>query len=173
MWRYFSKINIDTLVDIARWKKEQQQHGKDDTTTTFADLRKRFGQHRKSIKNRMKKLYNRNGSCDVDHDKMHTNGNGIEINHMNGHDTSATSSSDSTDKVNRCASKNEGFSAYFNKRDRHLFSSMLKKSRTSLTFDDASRKKIINLGVRNGVKNKPTPNLNVNKLKHSFFLIPM
>lgn len=179
MWRYFSKINIDTLVDIARWKKEQQQHGKDDTTTTFGDLRKRFGQHRKSIKNRMKKLYNRNGSCEVDHDKMHTNGNGngIEINHMNGHhDTSGTSSSDSTDKVNRCASKSEGLSAYFNKRDRHLFSSMLKKSRTSLTFDDASRKKIINLaaiGGRNGVKNKPTPNLNVKKKETLVFLVLM
>lgn len=173
LWRYFSRINIDTLVDIARWRKEQQQNGsKDDTTTTFGDLRKRFGQHRKSIKNRMKKLYNRNGSCE-DHDKMNgnSNGNGIEINHSNGHNTSGTSSSNlSAEKVNRAAPKSEGLSAYFNKRDRHLFSSMLKKSRTSLTFDDASRKKIINLaaiGGRNGVKNKPTTNFDVIKFEYS------
>lgn len=155
------------MVDIARWRKEQQQNGKEDATTTFGDLRKRFGQHRKSIKNRMKKLYNRNGSCE-DHDKMNgnSNGNGIENSHLNGRDTSGTSSSDPIEKVNRIAPKSEGLSAYFNKRDRHLFSSMLKKSRTSLTFDDASRKKIINLaaiGGRNGVKVKPTPNLDVIK----------
>lgn len=151
---------------MARWKKEQQQNDKDDTTTTFADLRKRFGQHRKSIKNRMKKLYNRNGSCE-DHDKMHTKSNGDvnQMHHMNGHDTCGTSSSESTDKGSRYTSKGDGLSAYFNKRDRHLFSSMLKKSRTSLTFDDASRKKIINLaaiGGRSGGKNKPSSNLNLN-----------
>lgn len=178
LWRYFSKINIDTLVEMARWKKEQQQHqnGKEDTSTTFGDLRKRFGQHRKSIKNRMKKLYNRSSSCDADHDhkipSIHLNGNGKDNTHhqhSNGHDTSGSSTSDSADKINRChpSTKSEGLSAYFNKRDRHLFSSMLKKSRTSLTFDDVSRKKIISLaaiGGRTGVKNnKPTQHLNVRK----------
>lgn len=176
MWRYFSKINIDTLVEITRWKKEQQQqqqhqiqNGKDETSTTFADLRKRFGQHRKSIKNRVKKLYNRSNSCD-DHDKVHvhSNGNGIDINnHLNGHCHNASGSTacdSSADKIGQIHAKHEGFSAYFNKRDRHLFSSMLKKSRTSLTFDDAARKKIINLaalGGRNGAKNKAVPNLEV------------
>lgn len=197
LWRYFSKINIDTLVDIARWKKEQQQqhhqNGKDDSanTTTFADLRKRFGQHRKSIKNRMKKLYNRSNSCEM-HDVHHAdkqmslngngngNANGIDIKSHAHHrgsggsgssrDTSGTSTStsgsNSTDKVNACngTAKHEGLSAYFNKRDRHLFSSMLKKSRTSLTFDDMARKKIISLaaiGGRTIAKNKPTEHLNV------------
>lgn len=196
MWRYFSKINIDTLVDIARWKKEQQQHhhhhhqnGKDDTanTTTFADLRKRFGQHRKSIKNRMKKLYNRSNSCemhDLHHDagkQMSLNGNGIDIKNHAHHrgssssggsrDTSGTSTSaNSMDKMPSCngsgtTNKTDGLSAYFNKRtDRHLFSSMLKKSRTSLTFDDMARKKIISLaaiGGRTIAKNKPTEHLSV------------
>lgn len=196
MWRYFSKINIDTLVDIARWKKEQQQqshhhhqNGKDDSTntTTFADLRKRFGQHRKSIKNRMKKLYNRSNSCEM-HEVHHAgkqmtlngNGNGIDIKchaHHRGssgsggsRDTSGTSTStsgsNSMDKMNACngTTKTDGLSAYFNKRDRHLFSSMLKKSRTSLTFDDMARKKIISLaaiGGRTMAKNKPTEHLNV------------
>lgn len=191
MWRYFSKINIDTLVDIARWKKEQQQHqqhsGKDDSanTTTFADLRKRFGQHRKSIKNRMKKLYNRSNSCEM-HDvhlagkqmSLNGNGHGIDITNHAHHrgcgggsrDTSGTSTStsgsNSTDKMNACngTTKTEGLSAYFNKRDRHLFSSMLKKSRTSLTFDDMARKKIISLaaiGGRTIAKNKPTEHLSV------------
>lgn len=169
LWRYFSKINIDTLVEITRWKKEQQQNGKEDTTTTFADLRKRFGQHRKSIKNRMKKFYNRSSSCE-EHDKnqAHSNGNGANVSEMNGRGSSSgTSSTEPVEKLNRCAPKNEGFSGYFNKRDRHLFSSMLKKSRTSLTFDDAARKKIISLaalGGRGGVKNKPTQNLDVRLL---------
>lgn len=115
----------------------------------------------------MKKLYNRSNSCD-EHDKMHVhsngNGNGIEINQLNGHDISGSSSCNSNDKAHKVGSKNEGFSAYFNKRDRHLFSSMLKKSRTSLTFDDAARKKIISLaaiGNRNGAKSKQTQNIEV------------
>ncbi|XP_031629394.1 uncharacterized protein LOC116344790 [Contarinia nasturtii] len=164
LWRYFSKINLDTLVEIAGWKKEQQQHqqqqqqsnGKDETST-FADLRKRFGQHRKSIKNRVKKLYNRTNSCE-EHGQAHTNGNGIDINHLNEHNASGSSSGDSG---NRIGPKTDGFSGYFNKRDRHLFSSMLKKSRTSLTFDEIARKKIINLaaiGGKNGTKHKPTHN---------------
>lgn len=165
LWRYFSKINIDTLVEISRWKKEQRQNGKDEASTTFADLRKRFGQHRKSIKNRMKKFYSRN-SCEEDIDKVHVQSheNGNDIN-LHGHDACGSSSSESTEKVHRIAPKHEGLSAYFNKRDRHLFSSMLKKSRTSLTFDDLSRKKIVNLAAmsgRNGIKNKPTQNIEVN-----------
>lgn len=126
----------------------------------------------------MKKLYNRSNSCD-DHDKVHvhSNGNGIDVNHLNGHghDASGSSSCESSaDKVHHVHPKHEGFSAYFNKRDRHLFSSMLKKSRTSLTFDDAARKKIINLaalGGRNGVKNKATQNLEVNTLYEMFFFL--
>lgn len=176
LWRYFSKINIDTLVEISRWKKEQRHtNDKDEATTTFSDLRKRFGQHRKSIKNRMKKFYSRN-SCDEDIDTMHTqsNGNDIKINNLNGHDACGSSSSKSTDKVHRIGPKHEGLSAYFNKRDRHLFSSMLKKSRTSLTFDDLSRKKFVSVaafGGRNGIKNKPTQNLEVIKMHcHSFYL---
>lgn len=168
LWRYFSKINIDTLVEITRWKKEQQQqqqqNGKDDGSTTFADLRKRFGQHRKSIKNRVKKLYNRNNGCE-EHDKLNEHPKG---NFLNGHESSGSSSYDNADKVNRLGSKNEGFSAYFNKRDRHLFSSMLKKSRTSLTFDDAARKKIISLaaiGGKNGTKTKQTQNLEVKQME--------
>lgn len=186
MWRYFSKINIDTLVDIARWKKEHQhqQNGKDDSippnTTTFADLRKRFGQHRKSIKNRMKKLYNRSNSCEM-HDahgkQMSLNGNGIDIKHHapahGSRDASGTSTSTSTSSMEKMnmstchgTAKNDGLSAYFNKRDRHLFSSMLKKSRTSLTFDDVARKKmaaisLAAIGGRSVVKNKPTEHLNV------------
>lgn len=148
-----------------RWKKEQQQqHGKDETSTTFADLRKRFGQHRKSIKNRVKKFYNRN-SEESDKAHVYPNVNEIGINHLNDNDTSGTSSS--CDPVDHIGTKNESFSGYFNKRDRHLFSSMLKKSRTSLTFDDAARKKIISLaaiGGRNGVKHKAAQNSEVRTL---------
>lgn len=69
--------------------------------------------------------------------------------------------------------KTEGLSAYFNKRDRHLFSSMLKKSRTSLTFDDVARKKIINLaaiGGRTTKNNKPTEHLNVSDAPNRLLL---
>lgn len=175
LWRYFSKINIDTLVEISRWKKEQRHtNDKEEATTTFSDLRKRFGQHRKSIKNRMKKFYSRN-SCDEDIDTMHTqsNDNDIKINNLNGHDACGSSSSESTEKVHRIGPKHEGLSAYFNKRDRHLFSSMLKKSRTSLTFDDLSRKKIVGVaafGGRNGIKNKPTQNLEVKNFIVIYFI---
>lgn len=167
LWRYFSKINIETLVEITRWKKEQQQqqeqeNGKDETSTTFADLCKRFGQHRKSIKNRVKKLYNRTSSCE-EHDDMHTHSNpranSIDVvNNIDDHNASGSSAYVSAKEVNRIGPKHEGLSAYFNKRDRHLFSSMLRKSRTSLTFDDAARKKIINLAAsgRNGIKHKQT-----------------
>lgn len=112
----------------------------------------------------MKKLYTRNGSCD---EHPHANGNGIEINHVNGHNACGSSSAESADKI---GTKPEGLSAYFNKRDRHLFSSMLKKSRTSLTFDDVARKKIISLaafGGRNGVKTKPTPGFEVFQAKNT------
>lgn len=179
LWRYFSKINIDTLVEISRWKKEQRQSGKDEASTTFADLRKRFGQHRKSIKNRMKKFYSRS-SCEEDDDKVHARSNVNDnahttgVNHLSGHDACGSSSSESTDKMHRIGPKHEGLSAYFNKRDRHLFSSMLKKSRTSLTFDDVSRKKMIGLaaiGGRSGLKNKPNSNLEVNVHLYFFFFI--
>lgn len=157
---------MDTLVEIAGWKKEQQQqqqsNGKDETST-FSDLRKRFGQHRKSIKNRVKKLYNRTNSCDEHHVHTNSNGNGVDINNLNEQNASGSSSCDSATRI---GPKNDSFSGYFNKRDRHLFSSMLKKSRTSLTFDELSRKKIINLAaIRSGAKHKPAHNLEVD----SFF----
>lgn len=143
LWRYFSKINIDTLVEMARRRKESQHNDKDENTT-FADIRKRFGQHRKSIKNRVKKLYNRSNSCG-EHDKTQSNvnANAIGSKELNGQ--------------SRIVLPNNA--GYF--KDRHLFSNMLKKSQTSLTFDDAARKKIV-LSYGNGVKGKSTKNVEVN-----------
>lgn len=173
LWRYFSKINIDALAEIRRWRKEhQQQNSKDEHPTTvtaaFSDIRKRFGQHRKSIKNRMKKLYNRSNSCDDHHDvvHMHSNGNNV-IDDLGSQGASGSSASDSSDKpieskIRRSATaKNEG--GYFNKRDRYLFGSMLKKSRTSLCLDDGAQRKkfIVAVGNGDGLKNKSTRSFEV------------
>lgn len=118
----------------------------------------------------MKKLYNRSNSCEM-HEvlgkQMSLNGNGIDIKNNAHHCGDSGGSGSSRDTSGNSMDKNDGLSAYFNsKRDRHLFSSMLKKSRTSLTFDDVARKKIINLAAIGGRttknSNKPTEHLNVN-----------
>lgn len=72
MWRYFSRINIDALVEIARRRRPtaaatdpdlsstaSSAERKHDTAAFVADIRKRWGNHRKSIKNRMKRFYGR------------------------------------------------------------------------------------------------------------------
>lgn len=71
MWRYFSRINIDALVEIARRRRptaaatdpdlssSASTDRKHDTAAFVADIRKRLGNHRKSIKNRMKRFYGR------------------------------------------------------------------------------------------------------------------
>lgn len=72
MWRYFSRINIDALVEIARRRRPTaaatdpdlsscttSADRKHDRAAFVADIRKRWGNHRKSIKNRMKRFYGR------------------------------------------------------------------------------------------------------------------
>lgn len=156
LWRYFSKINIDTLIEAARWKKEQNVDN--ENTTTFADMRKRFGQHRKSLKNRMKKLYNRGGYDEQAHKPN-------EIDPHNG--TTGASSSSFAEKIHHIDNnmKNGINDDSANKKDKHLFYSMLKKSRTSLSFDDAPRKRII-MAIGGGTvfKSKSSRNLEVKKL---------
>lgn len=156
LWRYFSKINIDTLIEAARWKKEHTVDNVDNSTT-FADMRKRFGQHRKSLKNRMKKLYNRGYD-----EQTHTKSNEIDP-----HNGSGASSSSSGEKIHRIDNNNmkTGNDDSANKKDKHLFYSMLKKSRTSLSFDDAPRKRII-MAISSGnvFKSKSSRNLEVKKL---------
>lgn len=135
LWRYFSKINIDALVEITRWKKE---HPKDEcTTSAFSDIRKRFGHHRKSLKNRMKKFYHRSNSEPND---------GVEncADETEHGSCSPTSSSGgkTTPEINGGGEKTDG--SQFRKRERHIFGSMLRKSRTSLCLDEsAPRKKLI------------------------------
>lgn len=135
LWRYFSKINIDALVEITRWKKE---HPKDEcTTSAFSDIRKRFGHHRKSLKNRMKKFYHRSNS-----DPNDVNENCVD--HAEHGSCSPTSSSGgkTTPDANEVGEKTDG--NQFRKRERHIFGSMLKKSRTSLCLDESTpRKKLI------------------------------
>lgn len=150
LWRYFSKINIDALVEITRWKRESR----DENTTTFSDIRKRFGHHRKSIKNRMRRFYNRSGSTgnsldddSVDCDKC-PNGSNEDLGSQGASCSSASesggrsSSENNSEKGSFVMSRVEAF----RKRDRHLFGSigLLKKSRTSACLEDAMpRKKVI------------------------------
>lgn len=133
------------MIEVTRWKKEYQQNVDADTTpppssttTTFADIRKRFGQHRKSLKNRMKKLYHRNGDDEKIEQKDGSNASG---------------SPKSMEKVHQIET--------VIKKDAHLFNSMLKKSRTSLTFDDTPRKRIIMAIGGNRLKSKSSRNLEV------------
>lgn len=122
-------------------------------------MRKRFGQHRKSLKNRMKKLYNRSGYDEQAHKPN-------DIDPYNG--CSGASASNSGEKIHRIDNNmKNGMNAddSANKKDKHLFYSMLKKSRTSLSFDDAPRKRIIMaIGGGNVFKSKSSRNLEVKKL---------
>lgn len=158
LWRYFSKINIDALVEIARWKKE---HKEDETSnpTTFTDIRKRFGHHRKSIKNRVKKLYHRRGSDSTDSKCANINGK----EDLGSAGASATCSS-ASESGGKSSSENnsekevagDAETSLYRKRSRQLLGSigLLKKSRTSLCFDDfTSRKKLI-VPVSNGDEGK-------------------
>lgn len=135
LWRYFSKINIDALVEITRWKRE---HPKDEcTTSAFSDMRKRFGNHRKSLKNRMKKFYHRSNS---DPNDMVENC----VDETDHGSCSPTSSSGGkiTPEASDVSEKGDG--SQFRKRERHIFGSMLKKSRTSLCLEESTpRKKLI------------------------------
>lgn len=136
LWRYFSKINIDALVEITRWKKE---HPKEEcTTSAFSDIRKRFGHHRKSLKNRMKKFYHRSNSGDLN-DGTEICGDETEYGSCS---PISSSGGKTSPEINGVADKIDA--NQFRKRERHIFGSMLKKSRTSLCLDEsAPRKKII------------------------------
>lgn len=141
MWRYFSKINIDALVEITKWKKEK------DDGTTFSDIRKRWGNHRKSIKNRMKKFYSKDsavkpatGNCCSD-DDLGSQAASCSTS------TSIRSSEGSPEKseVNANSFEVADGRKHRSKGDRNLFGSLgrLRKSRTSLFLDEAPRKKIL------------------------------
>lgn len=143
LWKYFSKINIDALVEIARRRKEAPSLDRDETNT-FADIRKRFGQHRKSIKNRVKKLYNRGNGCE-ERDKIPMDCNGKTASPTR---TLAAGQPKPNANVQSRFGLHLDAAGYFNRRDNYLFGSMLKKSRTSLTFDDSARKKFSVLPVK-------------------------
>lgn len=143
MWRYFSKINIDALVEITKWKKEK------DDGTTFSDIRKRWGNHRKSIKNRMKKFYSKDSTA-----KSVPNPNCCSDDDLGSQAASCSTSASirsseespekSENNVNGFAVANGG--KHRSKGERNLFGSLgrLRKSRTSLFMDEvAPRKKIL------------------------------
>lgn len=155
LWRYFSKINIDALVDITRRKKE---HKEDDSSgpSTFSDIRKRFGHHRRSIKNRMRKFYNRHTS-DASEKCPNTNGD------LGSHGASASCSS-ASDSGGKSSSENnsekesgaEAEGNFYRKRSRQFLGTigLLKKSRTSLCFDDFTSRRKLFVTVSNGEEGK-------------------
>lgn len=144
MWRYFSKINIDALVEITKWKKEK------DDGTTFSDIRKRWGNHRKSIKNRMKKFYSKDSTA-----KPVTNGNCCSDDDLGSQAASCSTSTSIQSSEGSSPEKSEKNLHSFDvpdsgkhrtKGERNLFGSLgrLRKSRTSLFLDEvAPRKKIL------------------------------
>ena len=156
LWRYFSKINIDALVEYTRRKKD----GKEDASTasTFSDIRKRFGHHRKSIKNRMKKFYNRSGTDVINENEDDLGSQGASCPSASASDSGTQSLSENSSEKGNCA-RNEV--DQFRKRDRHLFGSigLLKKSRTSLCLGEVAPRKqhfVNNEAVQLPLKKKTT-----------------
>ncbi|GAB0092243.1 hypothetical protein DMENIID0001_072330 [Sergentomyia squamirostris] len=64
MWKYFSsRINMDNFTDFKRRNRQRDETSSSESPTAFtsslAEIRKRWGSHRSSIKNRMKRIYSR------------------------------------------------------------------------------------------------------------------
>lgn len=144
MWRYFSKINIDALVDITKWKKDK------DDGTTFSDIRKRWGNHRKSIKNRMKKFYSKDATVKPVVPNVNNCCSDDDLGSQAASCSTSTSIRSSEGSPEKSESKRNGFEVvdggkHRSKVDRNLFGSLgrLRKSRTSLLDDVAPRKKIL------------------------------
>lgn len=165
MWKYFARINIDALVDITKRKRTDADHHRNkDEPTAFADIRKRWGNHRKSIKNRMKKFYTKDdqssggfsSSCKKDSPSAAAS-SAAAVNRCSsslsdddlgsqGASCSTTSSSDSGRSTD-LTSFEKGFVMNeidkYRKGEKHIFGSLgrLRKSRTSLCLEEMSPKK--------------------------------
>lgn len=122
---------------MTRWRRENSK----DELSTFSEIRKRFGYHRKSLKNRVKKLYTRSNSDSIEV---------IEENII-GEQNAFTSPASSSEGKQTLETKD---SEHFRKREKHLFGSMLKKSRTSFCFDDVTPKRKIIVALGNGFKKR-------------------
>ncbi|XP_059613821.1 differentially expressed in FDCP 6 homolog [Phlebotomus argentipes] len=63
MWKYFSsRINMDNFTDFARRHRRRDESTSEPTTpfvSSLAEIRKKWGSHRNSIKSRMKRIYSR------------------------------------------------------------------------------------------------------------------
>lgn len=92
LWHNLKRINVDTLwLDLTRKMRERpdmDETGSPHTFTTFRDFKRKLGDHRRSLKARMQKMYHRNdkdgngdGSSDCSSSHSHTsnNGNGIPL----------------------------------------------------------------------------------------------
>lgn len=158
MWRYFQKLNIDNLVDMAKKKKDQ----KDETPSSFSDIRKKWGNHRKSIKNRMRKFYAKDSkdkdrnSCAFSDDEL-------------ANPEASCSTSDSARSSELEAENNDIFvmcsdQEKSKKADRHFFGSLgrLKKSRTSIIMEDVLPKKKVHVGG-NGVEFQKELKMEINR----------
>ncbi|XP_055683164.1 uncharacterized protein LOC129790027 [Lutzomyia longipalpis] len=62
MWKYFSsRINMENFTDFTRRHRRREESTSEPHpfSTSLAEFRKRWGSHRSSIKNRMKRIYSR------------------------------------------------------------------------------------------------------------------
>lgn len=164
MWRYFSKINIDALVEITKRRcaisgSENSISGnggsgsssKDEAPThTFADIRKRWGNHRKSIKNRMKKFYAKDSSATSVTSKDNRCCSSLSDDDLGSQAAScSTASSESTrSAMEHFPGEKESFvlkeiDKKYRKGEKHIFGSLgrLRKSRTSLCLEEISPRK--------------------------------
>lgn len=159
MWKYFSKINIDALVEITKRKRSVDGNIAKDETTAFSDIRKRWGNHRKSIKNRMRKFYAKDSlTSSLSSGKdVHVVGaircsSSLSDDDLGSQGASCSTTSSTTTDSSRSAdlSFEKGFVMNeidkYRKGEKHIFGSLgrLRKSKTSLCLEELSpRKKIV------------------------------
>lgn len=143
MWRYFPKINLEALIELTKKRNNK------DEPSTFYDIRKRWGNHRKSIKNRMKKLVNSgrvSAANSISDEDLNSQGASCSTSGCSSSKSSANSSIMDKDNkfiLNFATESNEKN----RKIEKHIFGSLgrLRKSRTSLCLDELQtpKKKII------------------------------
>lgn len=140
MWRYFPKINFDSLIEFARQgrnkPKDIEFYEEPNQSTAFSDMRKKLGNHRRSIKNKMRKMYSREERIKT----RNLSSDDIKI-------SPSTSISQNSNRISYTSSENESekmiAAVKLPKRERKLFGSLgrLRKPRTSICLDDSMPKK--------------------------------
>lgn len=61
MWKFVPRTKIETFLEMTKARRKTSMTSTSDgENSAFSDIRMKFGKHRKSLKNRMRKFYHRN-----------------------------------------------------------------------------------------------------------------